>query len=174
MGCGTPAASEKFSRNEGLASVPAIFGPYNPAQPAAPRDLPERQTARRQRKILTFARFAPQDRPRQAARRPFGPVAARRMIAAADREDDPAQQLRLQAGAQPAEAGPIDDGAAIPSNVVRDRGLGGLRRVAVCPEDQFDFDPNQFIVGRAFDAMAKIFTVWRRNTIRGPPRPNAF
>ena len=113
MGCGTPAASEKFSRNEGLASVPAIFGPHNPAQPAASGDLPERQTTGRQGEILTFARFAAQDRGRQAARCPFGPVAARRMIAASDREDDPAQQPRLQAGPQPAEAGPVDDSAAI-------------------------------------------------------------
>jgi hypothetical protein len=91
MGCGTPAASEKFSRNEGLASVPAIFGPHNPAQPAASGDLPERQTARRQRKILTFARFAADNGGRKAAGRPLRPVAARRMIAAADRQNDPAQ-----------------------------------------------------------------------------------
>jgi len=55
MGSGRRAASEKCSRNQGLAHVPAMFGPDNPAQPSGFWRLPQHQLAARNREILPLA-----------------------------------------------------------------------------------------------------------------------
>ena len=55
MGSGRRAASEKCSRNQGLAHVPAMFGPDNPAQPTGFWRLSEHQLAAGNREILPLA-----------------------------------------------------------------------------------------------------------------------
>jgi hypothetical protein len=55
MGSGWRAASEKCSRNEGLAHVPAMFRPDNPVQLAVVRYPTKHELAAGKREILPFA-----------------------------------------------------------------------------------------------------------------------
>src|SRR5580704_10424471 len=96
MGSGCRAASEKCSRNEGLAHVPAMFGPDNPVQLTPVRYATKHELAAGKREILPLARLSaiqgstkPPDRPRQT-------LPARRIVLPTDRLDEATEQLRLQ------------------------------------------------------------------------------
>ncbi len=113
MGSGRRAASEKCSRNQGLAHVPAMFGPDNPAQPTGFWRLSEHQLAAGNREILSPAglsalpgtaigrRAKPPGRPLQA-------LPARRMVPPAHGLDQAAEQPRLQIATQACKSSPVD------------------------------------------------------------------
>ena len=99
MGSTGRAASKKSSGNQGLrpvsATSPAMLGPNNPLQPTALRHLAQQQSTCRKREILGNSGLSARHGAAKAASRPLQPVPARRVVAAADRLDDPAQQPML-------------------------------------------------------------------------------
>ena len=121
MGSGGGAASEKCSWNEGLAQVPAMFGPDNPAQSAGVWYLTKHQPAAGNREILALSRLSaiqgaaiqgaairdgkPPDCPLKA-------LPARRIVPPTDRLDEATEQLRLQIASQAGKSGSVDGRAA--------------------------------------------------------------
>src|ERR1700730_17891313 len=103
MGSGRRAASEKCSRNEGLAHVPAMFGPDNPVQLAAVRHPTKHELAARKREILPLARLSALQRRATPPGRPLQPLPARRMVLPTPRLDDAAEQPCLPVAAQACE-----------------------------------------------------------------------
>src|SRR5216110_1273020 len=106
MGSGQRAASKKCSWNEGLAHVPAMFGPNNPAQPRACGRLAQGQAAAGKREILPLAGLSPVNRAAKTAHRPLQAVAARRMVSPAQGLDETAEQGCLKLAAELGKAAP--------------------------------------------------------------------
>ena len=105
---GGRAASKKRRRDERLAPVRALFGAHQPAQAPTVGDLPQRQSTVRQREIADPARFSRVDGAGQTAHRALQPLSLGRMIAAAQRLNDAAENPAPQRAAQPRESCMID------------------------------------------------------------------
>ena len=113
MGSGRRAASEKCSRNQGLAHVPAMFGPDNPAQPTGFWRLSEHQLAAGNREILSLAGLsallgAAIGRCAKPTGRPLQTLPARRMVPPAHGLDQAAEQPRLQIATQACKSGSVE------------------------------------------------------------------
>jgi hypothetical protein len=133
MGSGRRAASEKCSRNQGLAHVPAMFGPDNPAQPSGFWRLPQHQLAARNREILPLAGLSAIQGPAiqgpaiqgpaiqgpaiqgpvigaraKPQSRPLQTLPARRMVPPTHSLDQTAEQPHLQIATQACKSGPVD------------------------------------------------------------------
>src|SRR5258708_37673291 len=108
MGGGWRAASEKCSRNEGLAHVPAMCGPDNPVQLAVVRYPTKHELAAGKREILPFARFSPIQRRAKPPGRPLQTLPARRIVPPAHRLDDAAEQPCLRLPVQSGKSGSVD------------------------------------------------------------------
>ncbi len=112
MGSTGRAASKKSSRNQGLRPVSAILLPCSGRTIHCRRRLCG--TCRRsqptcgKREILGNSGLSPHHRAAKTASRPLQPVPPRRVIAAADRLDNPAQQPRLLVPPQANKGRPID------------------------------------------------------------------
>src|SRR5689334_20776434 len=111
MGRGRYAASKtgkKSRRNEGLTTVPAMFGRDNPAQPPAVRHLAQPETAPRKGEILRQPRLSAV---RRLAKPPAGPGqtgVARRIVPPADGLHGPPEQAHLQITVQAGKTVPVD------------------------------------------------------------------
>ena len=108
MGSGWRAASEKCSRNEGLAHVPAMFGPDNPVQLAVVRYPTKHELAAGKREILPFARLSALQGRAKSPGRPLQTLPARRIVPPAHRLDDAAEQPCLQIPVQSGKSGSVD------------------------------------------------------------------
>ena len=114
MGSGRRAASEKCSRNQGLAHVPAMFGPDNPAQPTGFWRLSEHQLAAGNREILPFAGLSAIGGRAKPPGRPLQTLPPRRMVPPAHGLDQAAEQPRLQIATQACKSSPVDGSQAVP------------------------------------------------------------
>ena len=112
MGSGWRAASEKCSRNEGLAHVPAMFGPDNPVQLAPVRYPTKHELAAGKREILPVTRFSRIHGCAKPPGRPLQALPARRIVPPTHGLDNPAEQPCLQVPAQARESGSVDGRAA--------------------------------------------------------------
>jgi hypothetical protein len=90
-----------------------MFGPNNPAQPAAIGRLPQHQLAAGKREIPALAGFSTVGWPAQTMHRPLQAVAVRRVVSPGQGLDRAAQQTCLQVGAERGKAAPVDGGHAI-------------------------------------------------------------
>src|SRR5580704_16319833 len=153
MGSGWRAASEKCSWNEGLAHVPAMFGPDNPVQLAAVRHPTKHELAAGKREILSLARLSALQGRAKPPDRPLQTLPARRMVPPTHRLDDAAEQPCLQVAAQAGESGSVDGRPA--GLVERQQGDRGTRQFAVAD--------------RPFDAAARVRE--RGRPTRPQPRP---
>ena len=104
---GRRAASKKCCWDEGLAPVPAIFGPNQPAQAAAARRLAQGQSACGEGEITRFARFSAFGGACEASEGAFDPLPLGRMTAAADGLEDAAQHPGTYSGTQFGEAAAV-------------------------------------------------------------------
>src|ERR1700755_3550208 len=128
MGSGGGAASEKCSWNEGLAKVPAMFGPEHSSQSARICYLTEHQPAPGNREIsalsgpsavheATIQGAAIRGAAIRDGKPPDGPLQtlpARRMVQPAHGLDHATEQPRLQVETQTGKSGPIDRRPALP------------------------------------------------------------
>src|SRR5713226_311044 len=108
MGSGWRAASEKCSRNEGLAHVPAMFGPDNPVQLAAFCYPTKHELAAGKREILPLARLSAIQGRAKPPGRPLQTLPARRIVPPTHRLDNAAEQPYLQIAAQAGKSGSVD------------------------------------------------------------------
>src|SRR5262245_45891468 len=116
MGSGRRAASKtgkKSRRNEGLARVPAIFGPNNPAQAAVVRLLAQHKPAPGQCEILRPARFTAIRKLAQSLHRGIQTLLAWRIAATRHELDDAAQQACPKIGRELGEARAVDGDHAL-------------------------------------------------------------
>jgi hypothetical protein len=134
MGCGCRVASEKCRRNQGLAPLPAIFGPDNPQEPAVLADAPQEQSAAGEGEIGLPAGHSAIDRPGHPLQGALEAFPPRRMIASRDAPDHPAQQAPPHTARQPPEAKGVQRDFTIQLQDVERRGrqlplLAGSRTV---------------------------------------------
>src|SRR5260370_22140258 len=108
MGSGWRAASEKCSRNEGLAHVPAMFGPDNPVQLTAFCYPAKHELAAGKREILPLARLSAIQGRTKPPGRSLQTLPARLIVPPTHRLDDAAEQPCLQIAAQACKSSSVD------------------------------------------------------------------